>query len=53
MKAYPVEEEHLGAILRVAMPRAVGSAPFLTRYLPARGRQRIVPVPAQIQTYRG
>jgi putative transposase len=33
--------------------RAVGSAAFLTRYLPARGRRRIIPVPPQIQALGG
>jgi len=33
--------------------RAVGSAAFLTRYLPPRGRRRIIPVPPQIQALGG
>ncbi len=33
--------------------RAVGSAAFLTRYLPPRGRRRSVPVPPQIQALGG
>ena len=33
--------------------RAVGSAAFLTRYLPPRARRRIIPVPPQIQARGG
>lgn len=41
-KPYPVAEEHPGRVPGVAMPRAVRSAPFLTRYHPPRGRRRII-----------
>lgn len=49
MKPYPVAEELLGPVLLVVMPRAAGSAAFLARYLPRRGRRRIIPAPPQIQ----
>jgi len=38
MKPYPVATELLAPVLWAAMPRAVGSAPFLTHFLPGRGR---------------
>jgi hypothetical protein len=65
MKPYPLAEEFLRPVLRVAMHRAdardprwttecaVGSAAFLARYLPQRGRRRILPVPSQIQALGG
>jgi hypothetical protein len=49
MKPYPAVEDLLWPALRVAMPRAVGNASLLARYLPPRGRRRIIPVPPQIQ----
>jgi len=53
MKPYPVAEDLLGPILRVAMPLALGSALFLMRYLPPRGRWGIIPVPSQSQALGG
>ncbi len=38
---------------RWSSQRAVGSAAFLARYLPARGSRKIVPVPPQIQRVGG
>jgi hypothetical protein len=68
MKPYLVAEEILGPVLRLAMPRAprpdardprwttqraVGSAGFVARYVPPRGRRKIIPVPPQIQALGG
>ncbi len=53
MKPYPLVDDLVRPVLRVAMQRAVGSAAFLARYLPARGRRRIIPVPPQIQALGG
>jgi hypothetical protein len=36
MKPYPVVEELLGPMLRLMMPRALGGAAVITRYLPMR-----------------
>ena len=41
MKPYPLVEELLGPVLRVAVPRALGSAAFLTRYLPLAGDEAV------------
>ncbi len=49
MKPYPQMEELLAPVLRVAMPRTMGSPAFLRPSIPHRGRRRIVPVPPQIQ----
>lgn len=49
MKPYPLVDDLRRRVLRVALPRAARSAAFLTRYLPARGRRRIIPRPPQIQ----
>ncbi len=43
MKPYPVADDLLSPVLRVAMPGAVGSAAFLTDYVPSCGRRRIMP----------
>lgn len=43
MKPYPLADELLRLVLRVAMPHAVASTAFLTRYLPPR-RRRVLPV---------
>jgi hypothetical protein len=48
MRTYPVAEHLLGPILRVAMPRAVGSAVLLRGYLPPHGRPRVLSVPPRI-----
>jgi hypothetical protein len=53
MKPHPVAGVLLGLVLRVAMPRAVGSALFLARCLRPRGRRRIIPVPPQIHALGG
>jgi hypothetical protein len=53
MKPYPVAEELLGPVLRVAMPSGVGSASILIGYLPARGRRRIIPAPLRIHGMGG
>lgn len=37
MRPYPVAEEVLGAVLRVAMPRAVGGPAFVARHAPRTG----------------
>ncbi len=64
MKPYPLAEELLRPVLRVAMPRAdardprwttqraVRSAAFPARYLPPL-RRRILPVPPHIQAFGG
>lgn len=63
MKSYPLAEELLRPVLRVAMPRAARDpagppgapwcAAFLARSLPPRGRGRILPMPPQVQALAG
>lgn len=53
MKRYLVVEALLGPVLRVAMPRAVGSGAFLIRYPSSRGRRRINPVSPQVPVLGG
>ena len=53
MKPYPIAEEILGPVLRVAMPRTVGSGEFMIRYFPPRGSRRIIPVPPRIRALGG
>lgn len=52
MKPYLLMDEFVRPIARVAVLRAVGSVAFLARSLPPR-RQRILPVPPQIQALGG
>ena len=53
MKPFPRVGDLLRPVLRVAMPRAMGSAAFLARYLPSRGKRKIIPVPPHIQALGG